>query len=79
MDGVGTSIIEMPQTLACRDTPVYLNYRYSYKCEELESTIGFCHQSSISQSYSSISSISSNIGSADVIVNINKIIRGGNM
>lgn len=36
MDGVGTSIIEMPQTLACRDTPVYLNYRYSYKCEELE-------------------------------------------
>ena len=41
MDGVGTSIIEMPQTLACRDTPVYLNYRYSYKCEELENPIDF--------------------------------------
>lgn len=41
MDGVGTFIIEIPRTLACRDTPVYLTYRYSYKCEELESPIGF--------------------------------------
>ena len=41
MDGVGTSIIEMPRTLACSDTPVYLNYRYSCKSKEVENPIGF--------------------------------------
>ena len=41
MDGVGTYVIEMLRTLACRDTPVYLTYRYSYKSKELENPIGF--------------------------------------
>ncbi len=41
MNGVGTFIIEMPRTLACSDTPVYLNYRYSCKSKEVENPIGF--------------------------------------
>lgn len=44
IDGAGTSIIEMPRTLACSDTSVYLNYRYSYKCEEPENLVGACHK-----------------------------------
>jgi len=41
VDGVGTYIIERLRTLACRDMPVYLTYRYSYKYEEPENPIGF--------------------------------------